>query len=110
MSIHYRDDGKYPEYPEREHALTDEYSWGDHGVASYRKDPEYFDSFDYEFAGDFLGGFEFGSVASMTDCTGLIPNGMTNDFEGLSYADLYENVHQPEGDLPPGEKKNQGAE
>ena len=87
MSIHYRGGDQYPDYeytPERAHELTDDYSWGNHMAAYYRKDPGYFDAFDYEFAGDFIGGFEYGNIASMNDCTGLIPNGMTDDFEGLS--------------------------
>lgn len=42
----------------------------------------------------------FESIASMTDCTGLIPNGMVNNYEGRSYADLYSNVHQPKGTDP----------
>ena len=106
MAVYHRGGKRYPDIPDyeralnAEHALTDEYSWGLHNAAAFRKDPDHFGGFDYEFAGDFMGEFDYGNIASMTECTGLIPNGMTNDFEGLSYAELYENVHQPEGDYP----------
>ncbi len=42
----------------------------------------------------------FESIASVNECTGLIPNGMINEYQGRSYSDLYESVHQPKGDKP----------
>lgn len=98
MSFHHRGGRKYSEYPDHRQKLTDDYSWGAHGTASRKRNPGFFDAFDYELASDFTEGMDFAGIASANECTGLIPNGITDGFAGASYAELYENVHQPEND------------
>lgn len=90
MSYHYRRQGIYPDYNDE---FTDDYSWGDNDYASRLRE-----SFDSDFADEFDLDSDFSGIASSNDCTGLIPNGMVTNYEGGSYADLYENVHQPKGD------------
>ena len=55
-----------------------------------------YDNDKEEFSGDDY----FESIASYNECTGLIPNGIVDDFQGESYNDLYQNTHQPKGQDP----------
>lgn len=55
-----------------------------------------YDNDKEEFGGDDF----FECIASYNECTGLIPNGIVDDFQGESYNDLYQNIHQPKGQEP----------
>ena len=55
-----------------------------------------YDNDKEEFGGDDY----FESIASYNECTGLIPNGLADDFQGEAYNDLYRNIHQPKGQDP----------
>ena len=55
-----------------------------------------YDNDKEEFGGDDF----FECIASYNECTGLIPNGIVDDFQGESYNDLYQNIHKPKGQDP----------